>query len=98
RADYIANAIEVGGPETDRLCAAASSAGIDVAIGITELDPNTHGSVYCTLLFIGREGRNIGLDIDFDAAFGRDRLHFWKEGIAYIRAQLRQDFARVLMG
>ena len=27
RADYIANAVEVGGPETDRLCAAAQGAG-----------------------------------------------------------------------
>jgi predicted amidohydrolase len=60
RALYIANAIDVPGPETDRLCAAARDAGIDVAIGVVERDPNTQTSVYCTLVFIGREGRILG--------------------------------------
>jgi predicted amidohydrolase len=52
--------IEVPGPETDRLCAAARSAGIDVVIGVIERDTATHGSVYCTILTIGREGRILG--------------------------------------
>lgn len=59
-AHYLDNAILVPGPETDQLCAAARKAGIDVVIGVAELDPQTRGSIYATLVFIGREGRVIG--------------------------------------
>jgi predicted amidohydrolase len=57
---YIANSLEIPSPTTDRLCEAAKNAGIDVAIGLVELDPRTRGTVYCTLLFIGREGVILG--------------------------------------
>jgi hypothetical protein len=42
------------------LCEAAESAGIDVVIGIAERDAITKGSVYCTLLFIGKGGIILG--------------------------------------
>ena len=57
---FILNGVEVPSPATDALCRAAARAGIDVAIGIAERDSVTHGSIYCTLLFIGREGRVLG--------------------------------------
>jgi len=59
-ADYLANAVEIPSPTTDRLCAAACRAGIDVVIGIVELDNRTRGTVYCTLLLISREGKILG--------------------------------------
>ena len=59
-AEYIANAVEIPSPTTDRLCAAAKTAGIDVVIGIVELDERTRASVYSTLLFIGRNGDILG--------------------------------------
>lgn len=59
-ADYLRNAIEIPGPETDRLCAAAVEAGVDVVIGVAELEPTTKGSVYASLVFIGREGAVLG--------------------------------------
>jgi predicted amidohydrolase len=42
-AEYIASAVEIPSPTTDKLCAAAKSAGIDVVIGIVERDRGNRG-------------------------------------------------------
>ena len=60
QAAYLANAVEIPSSTTEKLCEAARTAGIDVVIGIAERDGQTHGTIYCTLLFIGSEGGILG--------------------------------------
>ena len=57
---FVLNGVEVPSPATDALCAAARGAGCDVVIGVAERDSTTRGTIYCTLLFIGREGVILG--------------------------------------
>jgi predicted amidohydrolase len=59
-AAYLASAVTVPSTTTDRLCEAACEGHIDVAIGIAQLDARTLGTVYATLLFIGRDGAVLG--------------------------------------
>ncbi len=59
-ADYLANAVEIPSPTTERLCDAAREANVDVVIGVVESDKNTRGTTYCTLLFISNEGKILG--------------------------------------
>jgi predicted amidohydrolase len=59
-AEYLANAVEIPSPTTDRLCEAAQDAALDVVIGVAERDLQTKGTVYCTLLFISTDGEILG--------------------------------------
>ena len=59
-AEYLANAVEIPSPTTDRLCKAARNANLDVVIGLVERDTKTQGTAYCTLLFIANDGSILG--------------------------------------
>jgi aliphatic nitrilase len=54
------NSVEIPGPMTDGLCAAARAAGVNVVIGVCERRPNTSGTMYNTQLFIDRNGQIVG--------------------------------------
>ncbi len=55
--NYWQSAIEVPGPQTERLGAAARSHHLHVVIGVIERDA---GTLYCTALFFGPDGRLLG--------------------------------------
>ncbi|MBI3998666.1 MAG: carbon-nitrogen hydrolase family protein [Armatimonadetes bacterium] len=57
-ARYWANAVEVPGPATEAIGAAARRAQATVAIGVIERDSTfSRGTLYCTLLYFGPDGR-----------------------------------------
>jgi predicted amidohydrolase len=77
-AAYIASGVKIPSPTTDLLCKVAKSVSIDVVMGIVELDAKTQGTVYCTLLFIGREGEILGRHRKLKPTLA-ERM-FWGEG------------------
>jgi aliphatic nitrilase len=50
------NSIEIPGPQTDALCAAARDANAYVMIGVCEKIPNTTGTMFNSQLYIGPDG------------------------------------------
>jgi nitrilase len=54
------NAVEIPGPETAALCAAAADAGAYVVMGVCEKLPNTIGTLFNSQLYIGPDGTLIG--------------------------------------
>jgi nitrilase len=58
---YLAAAMDVPGPDTDRLAEAAREAGVYLAVGVTERDSTySRGTIFCTLLYFGPEGTFLG--------------------------------------
>jgi nitrilase len=58
---YWANSVDVPGPTTERLGEAAREANAYLAIGVIERDSQySRGTLYCTLLYFGPDGRLLG--------------------------------------
>ena len=77
-ARYNANAIEIPSPATDRLGEIARAADVYLAVGVIERDRVSGGTLYCTLLYFGPDGRILGKHRKLKPTAG-ERL-IWGEG------------------
>jgi nitrilase len=77
-ARYNANAVEVPSAATDALGRAARESGVYLAIGVIERDRVSGGTLYCTLLYFGPDGRLLGKHRKLKPTAG-ERL-IWGEG------------------
>ncbi len=76
---YWENAVDVPGPATEVLGAAAHDAAIFAAVGVIERDlEQAPGTLYCTLLYFGPDGRLLGKHRKLKPT-GSERL-IWGEG------------------
>lgn len=91
--EYLERAVEIPSPTTDRLCEVAQEADIDVAIGIAERDAQSRGTVYCTLLFIGREGIILGRHRKLKPTFTERAI--WGEGDGSSLVTYERPYGRI---
>jgi nitrilase len=76
---YWENAVDVPGPATELLGQAVRDAGLYAAVGVVERDlHNSPGTLYCTLLYFGPDGRQLGKHRKLKPT-GSERL-IWGEG------------------
>jgi nitrilase len=75
---YRDHAVDVPGPATERLGEAARAAEAYLAIGVIERDAVSGGTLYCTLLYFGPDGRLLGKHRKLKPT-GSERL-IWGEG------------------
>ena len=76
---YWANSVEVPGPATEALGAAARQAGVFLVVGITERESRlSRGTLYCSLLYFGPDGDLLGVHRKLKPT-GSERL-IWGEG------------------
>jgi nitrilase len=91
---YWANAVEVPGPVTEVLGTAAREAKAYLVIGVVERDSQTsHGTLYCTLLYFGPDGRLLGKHRKLKPT-AAERL-IWGEGDGSTLTVLSTEFGKI---
>jgi len=91
---YWENTVEVPGPATRKLGDAAKKANVFLAIGVIERDAQrSSGTVYCTLLYFGPDGRLLGKHQKLKPT-GGERL-IWGEGDGSTLTVLETEVGRI---
>lgn len=91
---YWENAVEIPGPATEALGAAAREAGVFLAIGVIERDNQfSRGTLYCTLLYFDPEGKLLGKHRKLKPT-GAERL-IWGEGDGSTMPVVEAPFGKV---
>ncbi|MDX1413370.1 MAG: carbon-nitrogen hydrolase family protein [Candidatus Promineifilaceae bacterium] len=91
---YWQNSVEVPGKTTAVLGEAAREAGVFLAMGVIERDRQfSRGTLYCTLLYFGPDGRLLGKHRKLKPT-GAERL-IWGEGDGSTLTVLQTDVGRV---
>jgi nitrilase len=91
---YWANAVDVPGPATEALGAAARQARTYLAIGVIERDNQfSRGTLYCTLLYFGPDGRLLGKHRKLKPT-AAERL-IWGEGDGSTLAVLETEIGKI---
>lgn len=90
---YIESGVAIPSVYTNRLCQAAGDHDIDIVIGVAEQDRRTRGTIYNTLLFIGREGKILGRHRKLKPT-SQERL-VWGEGDGAGLRVYQRPYARI---
>ncbi len=91
---YWDNTVEVPGPGTERLGAAARKAGLHLAIGVVERDARaSRGTLYCSILYFGPNGELLGVHRKLKPT-AAERL-IWGEGDGSTLTVLETEIGRV---
>jgi len=91
---YWANAVDVPGPATQALGAAAREANAYLAIGVIERDSYaSRGTLYCTLLYFGPSGRLLGVHRKLKPT-AAERL-IWGEGDGSTLTVVETEFGKI---
>ncbi len=90
---YWENAVDVPGPATEQLGEAARKAQVYLSIGVIERDEFSRGTLYCTLLYFGPDGRLLGKHRKLKPT-AAERL-IWGEGDGSTLTVIDTEFGKV---